>query len=93
MLAIGDAVSDRAPLQVGQFESGLEMDMWLTRIWLEGRGGDLPESYTLAHWFGAHHTATDAWGSHSARHVESGGWRAVCRTSSCERSRTFRPSE
>jgi hypothetical protein len=38
--AIGDAVSDRAPLQVGQFESGLEMDMWLTRLWLEGRGGD-----------------------------------------------------
>lgn len=59
--AIGDAVSDRAPLQVGQFESGLEMDMWLTRIWLEGRGGDLPESYLLAHWFAAHHTATDAW--------------------------------
>jgi hypothetical protein len=59
--AIGDAVSDRAPLQVGQFESGLEMDMWLTRIWLEGKGGDPPESYLLAHWFAAHHTATDAW--------------------------------
>jgi hypothetical protein len=59
--AVGDAVSDRAPLQIGQFESGLEMDMWLTRIWLEGRGGDPPESYTLAHWFAAHHTATDAW--------------------------------
>jgi hypothetical protein len=59
--AIGDAVSDRAPLQVGQFESGLEMDMWLTRIWLESGGGDLPESYTLAHWFAAYHTATDAW--------------------------------
>jgi hypothetical protein len=59
--AIGDAVSDRAPLQIGQFESGLEMDMWLTRIWLEGGGGDSPESYTLAHWFAAHHTATDAW--------------------------------
>jgi hypothetical protein len=59
--AIGDAVSDRAPLQVGQFESGLEMDAWLTRIWLEGRGGDIPESYTLLHWFAAHRTATDAW--------------------------------
>ncbi|MFT5683562.1 MAG: hypothetical protein ACI8RZ_004494 [Myxococcota bacterium] len=59
--AIGDAVSDRAPLQVGQFESGLEMDMWLTRLWIEGQGGDVPESYTLAHWFAAHHTATDAW--------------------------------
>ncbi len=59
--AIGDAVSDRAPLQIGQFESGLEMDMWLTRLWLEGKGGDIPESYTLAHWFAAYHTATDAW--------------------------------
>ncbi|MBN2797811.1 MAG: hypothetical protein JXX28_01570 [Deltaproteobacteria bacterium] len=59
--AIGDAVSDRAPLQVGQFESGLEMDMWLTRLWLERGGGDIPESYTLAHWFARHHTATDAW--------------------------------
>jgi hypothetical protein len=59
--AVGDAVSDRAPFQVGQFESGLEMDAWLTRIWLEGGGGDMPESYQLAHWFAAHHTATDAW--------------------------------
>jgi hypothetical protein len=59
--AVGDAVSDRAPLQVGQFESGLEMDLWLTRIWLESGGGDLPESYLLAHWFAAHHTASDAW--------------------------------
>ena len=59
--AVGDAVSDRAPLQVGQFESGLEMDMWLTRIWLEAGGGDSPESYALAHWFAARHTATDAW--------------------------------
>ncbi|HMV67019.1 MAG TPA: hypothetical protein PKA64_09225 [Myxococcota bacterium] len=59
--AVGDAVSDRAPLQVGQFESGLEMDQWLTRIWLEGGGGDAPESYLLPHWFAAHHTATDAW--------------------------------
>lgn len=59
--AVGDAVSDRAPLQVGQFESGLEMDAWLTRIWLEGQGGDIPESYSLAHWFAAHRTSTDAW--------------------------------
>ncbi len=59
--AVGDAVSDQAPLQVGQFESGLEMDMWLTRLWLEGAGGDAPESYLLPHWFAAHHTVTDAW--------------------------------
>lgn len=66
-LAIGDAVSDRAPLQVGQFESGLEMDAWLTRIWLEGKGGDHPESYQLAHWFAAHHTRTDAWEKRKAK--------------------------
>ena len=59
--AVGDAVADRAPLQIGQFESGLEMDMWLTRLWLESGGGDIPESYLLAHWFAARHTATDAW--------------------------------
>jgi len=57
--AVGDAVSDRAPLQVGQFESGLEMDMWLTKIWLEGGGGDAPESYPLVDWFAAYHTKTD----------------------------------
>jgi len=59
--AIGDAVSDRAPLQIGQFESGIEMDMWLTKLWLEAGGGDAPESYLLAHWFAAHHTACDHW--------------------------------
>jgi hypothetical protein len=67
MAAIGDAESDSGPLQIGQFESGLEMDMWLTRLWLEGRGGDLPESYTLAHWFAAHHTSTDAWEKRAAK--------------------------
>ena len=59
--AVGDAVQDQAPLQIGQFESGLEMDMWLTRLWLEGAGGDAPESYLLPHWFAAHHTSVDAW--------------------------------
>jgi len=66
--AVGDAVSDRAPLQVGQFESGLEMDMWLTKIWLEGGGGDAPESYPLVDWFAAYHTKTD----HFERRGEKG---------------------
>jgi hypothetical protein len=65
--AVGDAEADRAPLQVGQFESGLEMDMWLTRLWLEGGGGDAPESYLLPHWFAAHHTSTDAWEKRKAK--------------------------
>src|SRR5689334_24657460 len=34
---VGDATSDQAPLQVGQFESTAElMDQWLTWSWLEG---------------------------------------------------------
>jgi len=60
--AVGDATCDRGPLQVGQFESGLEMDMWLTRMWLEGGGGgQKSESYGLAHYFAAKHTSVDCW--------------------------------
>jgi hypothetical protein len=58
--AIGDGYSDRAPLQIAQFESGLEMDQWLTKIWLEKNGGgQKKESYGLAHYFAAKHTSTD----------------------------------
>jgi hypothetical protein len=61
-LAIGDANCDQAPLQVGQFESTAElMDQWLTWTFLEGGGGDAPESYELALYFLAMHTATDCW--------------------------------
>lgn len=61
--AIGDHESDRFPLQVGQFESGdEELDHWLTRTYLEGwGGGNTGESYALAWYFAAYHTATDAW--------------------------------
>lgn len=62
-LAVGDATSDRAPLQVGQFESAeREMDQWLTWSFLEGGGGPLgTESYELALYFCARHTAMDCW--------------------------------
>ncbi len=62
-LGIGDHNFDRAPLQVGQFESGdVELDLWLTRTWLEGGGGgNMGESYLLAWYFGAYHTITDAY--------------------------------
>lgn len=61
--AVGDHESDRCPLQVAQFESGdAELDMWLTRTYLEGNGGgNAGESYHLAWYFGANHIRTDAW--------------------------------
>ncbi len=60
--AFGDATCDRAPLQVGQFESGVEMDEHLRNIILEGGGGGTNnESYELALYFLARHTAIDCW--------------------------------
>lgn len=61
-LGIGDHECDGYPLQVGQFESGdKELDMWLTRTYIEsGGGGNAGESYLLAWYFAAFHTRTDA---------------------------------
>ncbi|HRH68842.1 MAG TPA: hypothetical protein PLB89_04975 [Flavobacteriales bacterium] len=60
--AVGDHECDNFPLQVAQFESGdAELDMWLTRTYLEsGGGGNAGESYMLAWYFAAHHVRTDA---------------------------------
>jgi hypothetical protein len=59
--AIGDATCDAAPLQVGQFESGIEIDEDLGRLFLEGGGGGhITESYELAMYFMARHTALDS---------------------------------
>jgi hypothetical protein len=62
-LAVGDANSDSAPLQVGQFETTAElMDQWLTRTFLEGGGGGGgEESYELALYFLAQHTEMDCY--------------------------------
>jgi hypothetical protein len=58
--AIGDATCDSAPLQVGQFESGIEIEDDLGRLLLEGGGGGhITESYELALYFMALHTALD----------------------------------
>lgn len=58
--AVGDANSDRAPLQVGQFESGNEMEDDLSKIYLEGNGGgQFSETYELAHYFMATRAAMD----------------------------------
>ena len=62
-MAVGDANSDQAPLQVGQFESTAElMDQWLTWSWLEaGGGGNGSESYDLALYLLAQHVDVDCW--------------------------------
>lgn len=61
-MAIGDHTSDDAPIQVGQFESGdAELDMWLTRCWLEGGGGaNDGESYALAWYTAGKHVQVDS---------------------------------
>ena len=58
--AIGDATCDAVPLQVGQWESDNRLDDDLERIFLEGGGGgQATESYELALYFMARHTAID----------------------------------
>jgi hypothetical protein len=58
--AVGDAYCDHVPLQIGQFESGLEMDDELGKIYIEGGGGgQVCETYELALYFLARHTAVD----------------------------------
>jgi hypothetical protein len=57
---VGDATCDLAPLQVGQFESGNEIEDDLSRLFLEGGGGgQQTESYELALYFLARKTAID----------------------------------
>lgn len=60
-MGIGDHLCDDAPLQVGQFESGaVELNRWLTSVWLEGGGGGQNvESYLLAWLVAARHTVCD----------------------------------
>ncbi len=62
--AVGDhACGDTAPFQISQFESGdEELDLWLTRTYIEGGGGgNEGESYSLAHYFASKFIKTDAW--------------------------------
>jgi hypothetical protein len=60
--AIGDASCDVAPLQVGQFESGIEIEEDLGKLFLEGGGGgQVMESYELAMYFMARHTSIDCY--------------------------------
>ncbi len=52
LAAIGDVVSDQAPLQVADFSVVRSLDEWLTRLWLEGNGGgQAKESYEMMAYF------------------------------------------
>jgi len=70
-MAVGDALCDQAPLQVGQFETtGELMDQWLTWSFLEGGGGgNGGESYELAIYFAAQHTAMDCFEKRKKRGI------------------------
>lgn len=58
--AVGDTTTDPGSLQIGQFESGIEMDDDLGRMWLVGMGGgQVQESYQNAIYFFARHTSID----------------------------------
>jgi hypothetical protein len=58
--AVGDAHSDQVPFQIGQFESGLEMDDNLGKFCLEGNGGgQMSESYELIPYYFARKTDLD----------------------------------
>ncbi len=58
--AVGDYHSDVSPLQVGQFESGIEMEDAMSHMFLEGNGGGQnQESYELALYFFGHKTSID----------------------------------
>jgi hypothetical protein len=64
----GDAVCDRVPLQIGQFESDNRIDENLDRLYLEGGGGgNGGETSQLLMYYLAHHTATDAWDKRGKR--------------------------
>ena len=59
--AVGDETNrEKASLQIGQFESGIEMDDDLGKIYMEGMGGgSFQESYQNALYFFARHTEID----------------------------------
>lgn len=66
--AIGDATCDSAPLQIGQFEGGNEMDEALSLVFLEaGGGGHITESYELAMYFMSRHTDLDCFNKRSQK--------------------------
>ena len=67
-MAIGDAFTDNAPLQVSQFEADIRIAEQLTDIYFEGHGGgNGGESYLLAWYFAARHTKIDSFEKHGRK--------------------------
>lgn len=63
VLGIGDAeINDKVPFQVGQFESGIELDESIDNLYLEGGGGgNKQESTDLAIYYLARKVVADSW--------------------------------
>jgi hypothetical protein len=60
VMGVGDVRSDRAPLQVSQFEADIRIAEQLKEIYIEGNGGgNNSESYTLPWYFAAKKTDID----------------------------------
>jgi hypothetical protein len=61
IMGVGDAKSDRAPLQVTQFEADIRVAEQARELWLEGGGGgNGGETYSAAHLFAATKVSADA---------------------------------
>lgn len=61
IMGIGDMACDVSPAQASQFESDIRIADQLEKVYFEfGGGGNGFESYSLAWYFGLHHTDIDA---------------------------------
>ena len=66
--AVGDAYTDRAPLQATQFEADISLANQIRCLWLEGNGGgNNGESYSAAHLLAALKTSTDCFEKHGRK--------------------------
>ena len=83
---IGDADCDRAPLQIGQFESGIEIDEDLAKLWLEGGGGGQrheSSSWPCISWPARRRSITS---TSEAAAATCSSWAMQCLTAACRRS-------
>jgi hypothetical protein len=61
VMAVGDAKTDKSPLQVTEFEADICLADQVKSLWIEsGGGGNGGESYSLAHLFAATKTKIDS---------------------------------